>query len=462
MKLKILHTNDVHSNYENFARAATLIKQLKDDNTILLDGGDFADFKSIELQGTKGMAALELLEAAGYDALTIGNNEMFNGIGTLEHMATNSPFPFISNNLAKKDQTDIQGVVKSIVLQKNGLRILITGSSPDLDVFNAGLGVHVYEYKKMVVDEISRNKGKFDICILLSHIGTAADELLTASVPEIDVIISAHDHQLYPEVKTANGTLMNSAGNYAEHVGVVELDVANGEIKLIHSETISTRDVPMDPQILQILKDNKAKAITVLSEPLYELEQPLWHDVIEENPITNLIADGLRDMLNCDIGLMNSGIVNAGAFDFLSHKKLIEICPSPLNPTSFEVQGKDLSEAIKQSLDAQVCLADGKGPGFRGKFVGRLHVSGAKVIHDGKNVQEILINEEPLAEDRWYTVASSDYLQRGSGYPSLANNRNAAYRAEEIRDVLRLYGNKEKFVDKALENRWKFSSNIFI
>ena len=62
MKLKIIHTNDLHSNFDNFTRAATLIKQHKDEYTILLEAGDFADFISIELQGTRGMAAVELLE----------------------------------------------------------------------------------------------------------------------------------------------------------------------------------------------------------------------------------------------------------------------------------------------------------------------------------------------------------------------------------------------------------------
>ena len=62
MKLRILHTNDLHSNFDNFSRMATLISTYKNDNTIVLDGGDFADFKSIELQGTKDIAAIELLE----------------------------------------------------------------------------------------------------------------------------------------------------------------------------------------------------------------------------------------------------------------------------------------------------------------------------------------------------------------------------------------------------------------
>ncbi len=455
MKLKILHSNDIHSNFENFAKMVTLISRHKDESTLILDAGDFADFKSIELQGTRGMAAIELLEAAGYDALTIGNNETFNGIDTLEYMASNSPIPFISNNLLKKDKTKVEGVFPSIILHKNGLRLLITGSSPDLDVFNDGLGVHILSYKETIAEEIKRNEGCYDVCILLSHVGTEADRELAMEIPEIDIILSAHDHQLYAEAKVLNDTVMNSAGKYGEYLGLVEIEVVDGKVKLLHSETISTKDDEMDERIIHILKDNKVKAIEVLSQPLYKLDMPLWHDVIEENPLANLIADGLKDMLNCDIGMINSGIVNAGAFDFLSNQKLIEICPSPLNPTSFEVKGNDIRRAIEQSLDVQVCLAEGRGPGFRGKFVGRLHFSGIDILHEGSSVREIMIGNMPLDDGKWYSVASSDYLQRGSGYPSLAHNRNDKYRAEEIRDVIRLYANKTEFIEKAFMNRWK-------
>jgi 5'-nucleotidase len=462
MKLKILHTNDLHSHFENFSRAASLIKQNRDDTTIILDGGDFADFKSIELQGTKGMAAIELLEYVGYDALTIGNNEMFNGVDTLRNMASNSTLPFISNNLFRKDKTKINGVVPSSIIEKNDLRILITGSSPDLSEFNDGLGIHISSYKEAILEEMKRNQGKYDICIVLNHIGTVADEELAEELPGIDVIISSHDHKLFSEAKVVNGTIMNSAGCYGEYIGVLELEVMDGKVELLHSATLSTENAELDEKVTSILKVNKKKAVAALSHPLYTIDQPLWHDVIEENPITNLIADGLKEMLNCDIGLINSGIVNAGAFHYLSDKKLIEICPSPLNPTSFEIKGRHLKTAIEQSLDAQICLADGRGPGFRGKYAGRLHVSGAKIVHDGKKIIEMFIGGQPVEDEVWYTVASSDYLQRGSGYESLANNRNAKYRAEEIRDVIRQYADIPKFMETAFINRWKEESEITV
>lgn len=460
MRLKIIHTNDVHSNFENFKKVVTLINQHKDEDTIILDGGDFADFKSIELQGTRGIAAIELLEAAGYDAITIGNNEMFNGIDTLEHMASNSPIPFISNNLFKKDRSYINGVKPSVILEKNGLRILITGSSPDMGVFNDGLGIHMTDYSKAIKEEINKNEGKYDICILLSHVGTFADEPLAEEIKEIDIIISAHDHKLFEQAKIIDTTIMNSAGNYGEHVGIIELEIQDGKAQLVHSETISTQNIEENEQIESILRLNKRSAIEALSKPIYTVVHPLWHDVVEENPITNLIADGLKDILGTEIGLINSGICNAGIFHEMTRKKLIEICPSPLNPTSFEIQGKHLQEALEQSLDAQICLADGRGPGFRGRFVGRLHVSGLQIEHDGKNIHAIYVNEELLEEERWYLVGSSDYLQRGSGYPSLANNRNEKYLGEEIKDVLRLYGEKQDFCEESFIHKWKEVSKI--
>jgi 5'-nucleotidase len=53
-------------------------------------------------------------------------------------------------------------------------------------------------------------------------------------------------------------------------------------------------------------------------------------------------------------------------------------------------------------------------------------------------------------------------LQRGSGYESLAHNRNEKYMAEEIRDVIRIYGGRKDFIEKAYMIRWKESSDVMV
>jgi len=69
-------------------------------------------------------------------------------------------------------------------------------------------------------------------------------------------------------------------------------------------------------------------------------------------------------------------------------------------------------------------------------------------------IESISVDGQPLELERWYVVATSDYLQRGSGYRTLARNRNEKYRAEFRRDVLESYLRKESFVKSAFANRF--------
>ncbi|QVK18602.1 bifunctional metallophosphatase/5'-nucleotidase [Mycoplasmatota bacterium] len=452
MKFKILHTNDIHSNYENFAKIKTLINLNKDENTIILDAGDFADFKRVELMGTKGKLAGQLLEKAGYDAITIGNNETFQGIKMLESMTNLSPIPFLSCNLLKSGKP-LNDVNPFIFLIKQNVRFLIIGTSPNIPIFNELMGFSFIDYREEITKIIQENK--HDVCILVNHIGTKNDELLANSIDGIDIIISSHDHKLYPEAKIINGVINHSAGQYGENLGVIEFELQDNKLSLSNSKVISTNTIQKDTGIIKILAENKIEAINYLSQALYPLNQTLYHDYLEECPIGNLLADSLRDLLKCDIGLINSGIINGGIKKgFVTDLKLIEIAPSPLNATSFEVKGKDIKAALQISLDPQNCLHNGKGPGFRGIALGRLHVSGMTIIYKNQTINKILIGNEELNEEKYYTVGSSDYLQRNQVYTPLNNNINPNYHVEYIRDVLKIYLPKQEFVDNAFINRW--------
>ncbi|GFP75624.1 bifunctional metallophosphatase/5'-nucleotidase [Clostridium fungisolvens] len=455
MRLNILHTNDIHSNFENFSKIANKIKELKDENTIVLDAGDFADFRSMELQGTNGIAALELLESAGYDAIAVGNNETFNGIETLINMASNSKIPFLSCNLFDLKLNAIKGVRRSYILNKNGLRILLIGTSPDIGPFNELGGYKLKDYIEVIKEEIALNYGKYDLCLVLSHLGMKKDKEIAEKVDEVDVIIGGHFHILMEKPEIVNGTIIFTSGCYGENLGVLRLEVNNNKAEIIEGKNINISNCEKCDDIIKVLKENKEKAIDKLSEPLYDLERDLWHDVVEENPMTNLLVDALVDVLKCDVGIINSGVINGGIRKGkVTLKKLLEICPSPLNPTSFQIEGKYLREALQNSLDTDYCYANGMGPGFRGKYVGRLHVSNAIIKHNGRTIIEVFINGEKLEDDRLYTVASCDYLQRGTGYSSLSNYKNEKYNHEYLRETLREYIAKKEFVEKAFVDRW--------
>ncbi|MBH1939470.1 bifunctional metallophosphatase/5'-nucleotidase [Mobilitalea sibirica] len=455
MKLTILHTNDIHSNYENFSKIVTKIKELKDNNTIILDAGDFADFKRIELQGTDGMAAMELLEGAGYDALAIGNNEIFPGIDVLKYMAANSKVPLLSSNLYGPDDSSIENVRKNIIIKKGDLKILIIAASPYLGSFTKLLGFSMKNYLEVIRSEINAHKDNYDLCILLSHLGMDTDKDIAEKIEGIDIIIGGHFHILMEKPEIENEKIIFTSGAYGEHVGKLVVEVDKGKVKLIEGCNINVLQCKESDEILDVLKNNKEKAIDKLSETICKVSRDIWHDVVEENPMTNLLADALQDVFKCDMAIINSGVIHGGIRQGnVSKKKLIELCPSPLNPTSFQIQGKDLWEALQNSLDTDYCYADGKGPGFRGKYLGRLHVSNAAIEHNGRKILGIYISGEKLIAEKWYTVASSDYLQRGTGYRSLAMNKDEKYKKEFLREIIQEYLEKEEFIEKAFHDRW--------
>lgn len=412
MRLTILHTNDIHSNFENFSKIVSHINECKDINTLILDAGDFADFKRIELQGTDGLAAMELLVSAEYDALTVGNNEIFQGLDVLKYMAANAKLPLLSSNLRSLEHFEIEEVKRSIIINKNGLRILIIGASPDIGPFNELLGFTLVNYLEAIQHEINESQNQYDVCILLSHLGMDKDKEIAVKISGIDIIIGGHFHILMDQPEIVNTTIIHTSGAQGEHIAKLVVEVSNNQVQLIEGINYNILHSEESAIVNKLNKQNKEKAIDRLSVPFCRVDKNIWHDVVEENPMTNLLADALQDFLACDLGIINSGVINGGIKKGdVSRKKIIELCPSPLKPTSFKIQGKDLWEALQNSLDTDYCYADGKGVGFRGKYVGRLHVSSAMIEHDGRNVLNIYINGACLNMDQWYTVASSDIFK---------------------------------------------------
>jgi 5'-nucleotidase len=455
MNLKILHTNDIHSRFENFAKVSKKIDELRDENTIVLDAGDFHDFMSIELQGTKGTAGSNFLNVARYDAVAIGNNEGFSGIENIENMTSTELIPYLSCNIHKANMSSIRGVKRSIIINKSGVNFLIIGVTPVFNEFFSLEDMYASDSIEAIEKELFDNKGMYDICILLSHLGINRDREVAKIIEGVDIIIGGHSHTLMDEAEVINGKIIHQSGMFGEHLGILDIEIESGKIKNFSSENLNIKDVPFNDKMLQEISKQKEIAIEVLSKPLYEVQRNIWHDVIEENPITNLLADALRDVIPCDLSIINSGILNGGIKKgFVSKKKILEICPSPLNPTYVEIMGKDIKEALEASLKAEVCLQDGNGGGFRGKYLGRLHISGAKIKHDGKNVIDIILENGEFNEDKLYMVATSDYLQRGTGYESLGRCNDERYNRDYIRDTLREYLNRNEFVTKCFEERW--------
>lgn len=473
MELVVLHTNDIHGRYEAFARLVPLIRRIRRDEeargraVVILDGGDFMDFTRVDLLGTAGREGARLLQAAGYDALAVGNNEGFQGTGLLSAAAGLGPEQgpaLLSCNLRALNGAElapIPGVAPAVVLEKKGLRLLVVGVTPEFNEFFALMQMQALPAGAAVQAEIAARAAAVDGVIVLSHLGRPADQELAAAGGGIAMLIGGHTHEAVPAVELPNGTIYAQAGQFAECLGYALLAQTESGWRLVESRLLPNAADEPDPRTMQIIADSFQEARLRLGAPLYTVPVDLWHDVIEENPLSTLCADALRHFCATPLGLVNSGLFAAGIrAGPLSRMKLIDICPSPLNPTVVDIAGEQLLAALTATLDPATCLADGKGGGYRGRYAGRLHLSGA-VVHwrqdalGNRVVRRVLLdNGETLAPAATYRVATTDYLQRGSAYPALGACRLVAYRPEIMREVLECYLSRRDMVDAAFSSRW--------
>lgn len=134
--------------------------------------------------------------------------------------------------------------------------------------------------------------------------------------------------------------------------------------------------------------------------------------------------------------MMHNGISEGALTKPVSKKTLLENIPSKLNPTVFPVLGIDIVEAVKQSFNEDIIKQDGFGAGFRGTKLGTLGFS--YNVQLSEKPFYFRLNGEDIILDKVYKVAGDDYLQRGTGYPSLRTpDEVSAFENMYIRDLVK-------------------------
>lgn len=460
VSLKILHFNDVHSRFEEFAKVASAVEELHDENTVVFDAGDNADFARIETEGTQGVISSAILNSIGVDARVFGNNEGFAGGENSRILAEHSACPVVTCNVYDLDGRKLRYLDDAVIVKRSGLKILVIGVTAGdwLNVFYELFRMRVkdpeQEIRRVLADY---EEFHYDLLIVLSHLGFEKDKEIASRLPDIDVIVGGHSHTVLEKPVVENGVIICQAGGFGEYVGelVLDFDVEKERITDFQGRLVSAKDYAASPQIMKLIRSYSKEADRNLSKELFFVPVDLGHSLTEENVIGNLLADALKDIVEAEIGIINSGVLTGGiGKGAVSRKQLHQLLPSPLNPTYMEVRGADLKASLEKSLLKEFQIGDGRGPGSRTKYLGNLQVSfNVRVRVDSGKMKSVTVNDEPLEDDRWYSVGTSDFLQRGTGYSELACNRNARYRPEFLRDLLQIYLQKKLFLNRAFDKR---------
>ncbi len=455
-KLTIWHTNDIHSRFEKFIGMAGYIRKYAGPDDLILDSGDFADMISVMVSGTEGLGAMRLLKAAGFDAMAVGNNEFFEGIDTLSRMA--EAFPMMACNITDLQGRPVPNIVPYKLLERGGIRVLLIGACPffrGTQFFTDNAGVKLHDPAPAVSRILEEEKGRYDVCVLLSHLGMWHDTELVEKVSGIDLILGGHSHTEMEQPQIVNGTAIFHSGVYGKMLGKAEIILDDGGI-VITAENITGACEPF-PQLGAVLAEETSKGVGILSEPLFEMSRELAFDAFSECPACNMVADSLKSVYGGDFALINNGIICKGFSGTISRLSLLETSPSILNPTMVWWKGRNIREALAASFDQNFIRQSGRGPGSRSDVLGALAVSSNVTVRKPQSgeLPEVFVDGSPLEDGNIYCVMTDDYMYRGkAGYTMLSGSeKQEIYYDGYIRDMLEKTLRSQSLTDGAFTKR---------
>jgi 5'-nucleotidase len=401
--LTIIHSNDLHSRFDAWARMETVAKRIRAevgaDAVLRLDAGDHGDRAFPLTEGTRGEASVALLGAAGVDAFTCGNNECLAWPADHQSaLAASAPYPMLAADLRLVDGRPVPGFTDRIILNRCGIKVGIFGLTPDLQELLTPLGLD----RRPAVDVATENVRELrtagcDLVILLSHMGYNSDKRMAAAVPGIDVIVGGHSHVVLPRGEQVAQTVIVQAGEYGRYVGRLDLTVTEGRVTAWTACLLETEGEQPDAATQALIADWEAKSQARLGEVVAHLLLPLPHDPLGESPLADLLARRLEAKYGAEIALVHGGVLLAGLPSGpVTLGDLLRICPCNLNPTLAEIRGEKLIDLL--ALPDAACNQKIARNGMRGDTViGRIFGVGLAAIE----------------ADRLYRVACNDYLAFG-------------------------------------------------
>ena len=207
-QLSIVYDNDIHGNVDRLPQFKTLIDEAREecDNLLVLNGGDI--FLRGEFQDQQGIPEMNLLNAIGYDAWVLGNNDfripteggtIEEGNEQLQNLIELCEFPTLcANTTMKEDGSYIDNVEPYIIKEVGGLNIGIIGVTslkPQLREWEE-VSDKDFESGEITVANIMEEVApQTDINIVLSHTGLAIDTKI-ANVDGVSAVIGADDHYI--------------------------------------------------------------------------------------------------------------------------------------------------------------------------------------------------------------------------------------------------------------------------
>ncbi len=384
-KTVILQSGDVHGQINGYAYIAGLRDYFKSlgAEVLLVDTGDFSQ-GDVYAFSSKGASAVEMMNAAEYSVVSLGNHEFDFGYTQLMENLSKATFKTICANvtLDETGETILPGSV--VVSTEGGLKIGFVGvETPETATkVNPGLVNMISfaafdkltETTQKAIDDVREES---DLVIGLFHLGVDNESKgngyrsvdVLPKLTGIDFVLDGHSHT----VMTAgqHGEPIQSTGTKFANIGVVVIDnEAKGiEANFLIPTYIASKlygfkfineDVMAKAQEIMDAVNAEYDAVFATSEVLLNGEKAPGNRT-EETNLGDLITDamvwsvvkegGIEQVeLNAVVGITNGGGIRATipAGD-VSKKNINTVLPFGNTVAVVYVTGAELLEALEAS-----------------------------------------------------------------------------------------------------------------
>lgn len=291
--LYIVATNDIHANIYAMPQLATLVKEYESRGDVLVvDSGDRVSGNAFVDDGARpGVAIIELMNAIGYDVVTVGNHEFDKGPAVLGDMVRTAEFKTVcSNALSLTGEVPFESVVS---FEFGELKVAFVGVV-DTDDGGHPLGQEqVYEEFRFTNDVQSA----YDVCasleddvdfvVVLSHMGDNIDEQFIALNPRCDWVAGGHTHEM--RNRTINGIQLTQSGKNLGSVMLAHISHRDGEVVDVEYDTIALDRWIADSQLTELVAQIKSR------NPELNAVEGYANEHITRDGVANLTVAALKE-----------------------------------------------------------------------------------------------------------------------------------------------------------------------
>ena len=460
----ILHTNDVHGAIAGYAKVAALkdAYEARGAYVLLMDAGDFIQGDPT-VSTSEGATAVELMNLAGYDVVSLGNHEFDYGYQNLKDLEADADFAIVDANVLYNGRVAFEDNL--VFTTPDGTKIGVFGLDTPETATKAHpakiqgvtflAGEDLYDCAQEQVDALTAEGCNYVIC--LGHLGIDDESAgnrsidLLEKVEGIDVFIDGHSHSTQDDITAAltaasqaggneisvdssmvNGTVLTSTGTKLESVGVVTIDGETGRIdaSTVSAASLTDEDADVAARAAAIQKEIDDEYGTVFAKTEVALNgerEP--GNRTEETNLGDLITDALvwgaeREGTEVDAAVTNGGGIRASiAAGDITKKDINTVLPFGNTLSIVKVTGAELLEALEAST---YCTPTSIG-GFPQVSGIEFTVDTTKAYDQGeqypgstyygpKSIQRVTIETvggEPFDANATYTIATNDFMAAG-------------------------------------------------